>query len=443
MSQIATSPRRRRFRFSLAKLLAAITLVALLAAGWQLIFYRHPTYYLGLYEQAPSTRSGSIAVGPNRIEIEYLARNDRDGSIRYEDGFGAAVKVTSPNAKRLKDVGPWLDVVEIALAPGADLVDVIEFRAFNHETRELLFADDGYGWALKAPNVVQLYSVKKPIPRRLDLWFRAQSYQSPAQSYKLPAAVGDECKFPHGSVRLKDVQPGSWSSTGSKLLKCQDPDAPVVTAALEWDVSPSNEEYQIAAVAADGRRLHTEHFHYISFRSGVVSAEVVSFNLPTAELDHFVLQPFGGRHRFFFEDVEIPAISASPLSSPPVVVIDVNGQEIEREISDYAPIRVVVSTQRGKNFNGVSAGGNQAWVTRRAGGPIDAENTFSVIFQVFGQSARPHFRFLDTATKQWIPAAQLPQRSSSIASGGGATAGGVNYDKPLEQIEAIEVTLEP
>ena len=433
-----------RFRFSLARLLAAITLVAVLAAAWQAFFYRHPTYYLGLYEQAPSTRSGTIAVGPNRIEIEYLARNDRDGSIRYEDGLGESLpKAKLPNAQRLKDVAPWLDLVEIALSPG-DAVDVIEFRAFDHETRQLLFADDGYGWAIKSPNVVQLYGIKQPLPRKLDLWFRAQSYSLPVQQFKLPATVGAECKFPYGTVRVEDLQPGNWSSVGAKLLQCIDPDAPTTTAVLSWDVSPSmSENYQIAAVSADGRRSHTESFHYISFRSGVVSAEVVRFDMPIDEVDHFVLQPFGGRHRFFFEGVVLPAISPQPLAPPPVVVVDVNGQEIERRLAGFDPIQVVVFTRRGNSFDGVSGGGSQAWVKSRVGGPIDVDDSFSVAYQMFGFSGRPTFRFFSDTSNQPMSAAQLRERSTFSAGSSAAAAGGANYGVPLDELKSIEVTLKP
>lgn len=438
MSQIAPRiPRRFRFRFSLARLLAAITLVALLAAAWQMIFFRHPTYYLGLYEQAPSTRSGTIAVGPNRIDIEYLARNDRDGSIRYEDGLGESLpKAKSPHAQRFEDVGPWLDLVEIALAPGVDAVDVIEFRAFNHETRQLLFADDGYGWAIKSPNVVQLYGIKQPLPRKLDLWFRAQSYALPVQGFKLPATVGSECKFPDGTVRVEDLQPGNWSSAGAKLLQSVDPDAPTTTVVLSWDVSPSmSENYQIAAVSADGRCSHTELFHYISFRSGIVSAEVVRFDMPIDEVDHFVLQPFGGRHRFFFEGVVLPAISPQPLAAPPVAVIDVNGQEIERRLVDFEPIQVVVSTRRGNSFEGVSGGGSQAWVKSRAGGPIDVDDSFSVAYQVFGFSGRPTFRFFSATSKQPMSAAQLRERSTFSAGSSAAAAGGGKLRRPARRVE--------
>ncbi|WP_428304882.1 hypothetical protein [Lacipirellula sp.] len=436
---------RRRFRFSLAKLLAAITLVALLAATWQLVFYRHPTYFLGLYEKAPSTRNGSIAVGPNRIEIEYLARNERDGSIRYADGLGSTIKATSPNAQRLKDAGPWLDLVEIALAPG-DAVDVIEFRAFNHETREFLFAGDGYGWALKSPNVVQLYGFKKPLPPKLDLWFRTHSYALPVQEFKLPAAVGAECKFPYGTVRVEDLQPGNWSTVGAKLLRPLDPDAPTTTAVLSWDVSPApaSERYQITAVAADGRRGHTHLLNYISFRMGAsVFSETPRFNMPIDEVDHFILQPFGGLHRFFFEGVELPAISAKPLAAPPVVAVDVNGQEIERRLADFDPVEVVVSTRRGDSFEGASAGGSQAWLIPREGGPIDVDDSFSVTYEICGYSAQPRFRFFDATSNQPIPASQLPERSSTRASGAAEAAGGFSYGIPLDELKSIEMTLGP
>lgn len=443
MSQFDLPSPRRRFRFSLAKLLAAITVVAILAAAWRVFFVKHPTYYLAYYEKAPGVRNNSIVVGPNRIEIDYLARNDRDANVQHEDGFGASVTTTSPHAQRLRDVGPWLDMVEIALAPGAKFVDVIEFRPFNHETRELLFADDGYGWKVKSPNVIQLYGIKQPLPGVLDLWFRVQSYPSQAKVYRLPAVVGSECKFPRGTVMLDDLRAGRWSSTDCQLQQPTEVDAPTVTAVISWSLLPDGADYQITAVSSDGRRTHTDSIHYFSFRSGLRSKEVVNFNVPFAEIDHFEIQPFGGRHTFFFDGMTLPKISSTSFAPTPVVALEVDGQEVERGIPDFDPIRVMVATHHGDWSTGVNAGGGQAWLTPRAGGPLRPDESFTLSYQVFGHSALPSFRFFDVTTNRPLAAPELKIRGSSHADIPSAAAGDFKYDIPLDRIKSIEVQLAP
>src|SRR6478609_2938378 len=79
-------PSKRRYRYSLAMLLVAITAVAVLLTAWKIWSYEPPTYRIPLYEKADGTRRSWFDVGPNRVRLATIARNDRDGTLHVEDG---------------------------------------------------------------------------------------------------------------------------------------------------------------------------------------------------------------------------------------------------------------------------------------------------------------------------------------------------------------------
>src|SRR5438552_2750868 len=117
---ITTSAKRPRrwYRFSLATLLAALTLAGVILALWEIWSYESPTDRIALYEKAKGTRRDWFDVGPNRVRLAIIARNDRDGTLHVEDGQHQSIAASSvPDAATIAGAGPWLDVAEIRLAP--------------------------------------------------------------------------------------------------------------------------------------------------------------------------------------------------------------------------------------------------------------------------------------------------------------------------------------
>jgi hypothetical protein len=434
-----------RARFSLATMMLAITVCAAALAAWRLFIYEPPTHKIAAYEKAPGTRGNSIQVGPNRIGLRLVARNDRDGTILYDEQRSTSATLTTAQEKVLSAPAAWLDVVQIELDPGPELVDIIEVRIFDHEKRELLSqVDPAYGWRTIATNTVQLYGIGKRLPEKIDLWFRAHSYNAGDSVAKLAPAVGDRIKALGVDLTLRDIRAGSWSYHSDRgLLNQQGDGHRCATCVLAWDADPSSSDFQIAAVTKSGERVHPDSPHFLGFRSGVQSEEVIQFNAPLGELDHFEIRPFGGRERFFFEAVELPKTSSRSFVKPPTALVKVAGGETNAVLTEFAPLDVRIAVHRGKWATGTAASGLWASVTP-ADEVINQDKAFTVTYQGAGVgNLALKVRFLDAESKKVIQESKLPRGGTGAASGAAVSAGYIDYQTPLERIDAVEVTLGP
>ena len=110
-------PARRWYRFSMGTLLALVTLAAVVFGAWKIWSYVPPTDRIAAYEKAKGTRQSYFDVGPNRVRLATIARNDRDGTLRVEDGDRRAeAKRHVSDTTTIANAGSWLDVAEIRLA---------------------------------------------------------------------------------------------------------------------------------------------------------------------------------------------------------------------------------------------------------------------------------------------------------------------------------------
>ena len=126
-----------RKQFSIRVLLGLACLAAIGVAYWKAVVWEPPTNQFGLYERAQAYHGWTATIGPNQIRIVSIARNDRDGSVLVATpDDGVLEEVVVPNRQTLIDCAPWLDVVQIELRPGDDLVEIVELRVFDHRTRQ-------------------------------------------------------------------------------------------------------------------------------------------------------------------------------------------------------------------------------------------------------------------------------------------------------------------
>jgi hypothetical protein len=432
-----------RARFSLTTLLLLTTAVAGGMAIWRVFVYEPPTHKIPLYERAPATRGRSIEVGPNRVGFRVIARNDRDGSIHYDQQRTSSAKLRAADESLLAKPAKWLDVVQLELEPAGQL-DIIEVRIFDHENRELLpNLSDRYGWRQLGANAVQLYGLGKPLPAKLDVWFRAHSYFADDPVAELAPSVGAKCKLPGGNFTLRDIRAGSWSyRSGRGLLQLQGDQHQRVTAQLAWKAYPHAGPFQIAAVTKSGEKVHMNGApQYVPFRTGRREEERIDFNVPLDQIDYFELRRFGGQHVFFFEAVELPAVSTQPFAPPPKAVVDVSGQEMETVLTEFAPFEITVATHRGLWANGTAANGLWAYVMR-ADEVTEQEQAFTFTYDGEGLSAfAPTFRFVEIATKKPLTFPELKERGRGTAHGAAIDAGYLEFQTPLDRIGSIEVTI--
>ncbi len=436
-------------RFSLATLLLITTVCAILLWVGKWVTYEPITDRIPAYEKAPSTRGSSFDVGPNRVQMRLVTRNDRDGSLIHEDGRGTVLgNLTPQNAQTLGMAAPWLDVAQIELSPTPDRLDAIEARVFDHQTRMLLSeTDPAYGWRMAAPDVLQIYGLGKALPEKLDVWFRISSYSKNEGGIGTFAPTPQAaCMLPDGTrFNVNEIRAsleGGWSSAKGFLA------SPVTDEGEVWmDFTISHPEremppLQIVAVLKSGERVHSHGMDYIGRHAlATDQRQLVSFHADLSKVKHFEIRPFGGRERFFFEAVTLPTPSNKPFVAPPNARIQIAGSEIDKTIADFAPLDIRVSTHRGEWAGGSRIGSGQVTVTKSAH-VTNLDHSLTVVCNSRGVPVRPQLQFVPGKRS---PLATSRNRNLSGSQGGGPSGNFAAfywmYRTPLDQIETVDVSL--
>ena len=434
-----------RLRFTTRRLLLFVTCWCIALGVWRTYIYEPLTHKIPLYEKAYGTRRLSKRIGPNSIRIARVVRNRRDGALVVEDGYGTslpAAKVTHP--KHLAQAAPWLDVVQMELEPGPDLLDILEVRIFDHETRTLISQlHPRFGWQVIQPNLLQVYGLGKELPAKVDVWLRVQSYDATVQVTCLKPTKGASCTLPRGVLSLQDIRSGSWAYDSQKggyhLQLDNEKVRSEVSTVFSWREIRSGNDYQVVAVSKEGRRIHPD---LLVIPKWMMQPIPVRFRLPLEEIDHFELRPFRDRHRFFFEAVQLPLSTGKAFSKPPVATLKIYGQETKVGIPDFAPLSARFAAYRGNWTLGTSTHwmSSSPWVESRAGGAIAVEEEFTLVHHLRAiHSVSWQFRFQDSITGKMKTESEMSLRNSG-------TSGQVrykNFRKPLEAIQAVEITLQP
>jgi len=434
-----------RLRFSLMTLLLSITFCAVFLGTWQVLTYEPPTDRIPLYEKAPSTRGSWIDVGPNRVGIRLLARNDRDGSIHYENGRGVAVqRLVAKRQQDLVNAAPWLDVAEIEFTPTPDRLDIIEARIFDHKMRTLLSrVDPAFGWRIVEPDVIQVYGLGKKIPAQLDVWLRLQSYAPNSPVTILAPLPKSDCNVAGSTLTLDDIRDGRWSWSKDRLQIPLGEKGATVTAVFKFQGGKgTSERYQIAAVSKTGEKVHTDVPHYLDFSQPSYHRQFpIFFNISLQDLKHFEIRPFGGRHRFFFDSLTLPQVSASPFAQPPTAKVAVAGGEIESQVPAFQPLNVRISTYRGNCADG--SGSNFRRIIINRGTATNLNQEFTLVSAVDGVALPLQYRFLKRGTQSFVSGKALSPHVSLATGGPQFAAACKSYLTPLDQIESIELSMPP
>ncbi len=432
-------------RFTILTLLVLTGLSAAVAGYWKAFIDEPPTHKISAYERAMPWHSTTAQVGPNRVTIELIARNDRDGSISIEDGRGHNLSKRQPQRLlALTQAAAWLDVVQVELSPDMDALDILEIRVFDHARRQLLSEIDGlYGWRLLPGNILELYGLGRRLPDELDLWFRAHSYPKDDPVSLLSPTGGGAVALPGGSLVVSDIRPGTWDADSSVgFTKGHGQTKTDTSAIFEFRGNWQAGRYQIYAVTRERRKSHPSFPHFLDCSVGG-SWHAISFDLPMEDILHFELRPFGGRHRVLFEAVKLPKLTGGTFKSPPAATAQITGQEINETLPQFHPLEVRVSTHRGIVANGTYTNGMHAGVIQ-SDQVIDADTATTFQYHVLGVHDIPwQFLFQESASGQWLPETGLAGGRSGrgAASACGAHVGFLYFNTPLERIEAVELTI--
>ncbi|WP_147274262.1 hypothetical protein [Bremerella cremea] len=424
-------------RFSLRFLLIGTALIAAGLGIWRVFSYRHPAHQFLSYQKAPYTSGRQMKVGPNTIAIRSVARNRYDGKIHILTGDGLSQQV--PGVPQLKDCAKWLDVVQLEITPGPDLAELIQVRIFDHQTRSLLSElDPAYGWRVVEPNLIQIYGLGKEIPPKLDVWLRLNSHADDTV-YSLAPVVGANVKIPGGTITVEEVQDrfAGWSS-GKGFYPSQPDSGPDSAVILNWKGNWLEEtRYQFVTVSNVGEREYRDRFMRLNWDSNSVGP--IRSPFPLGEIDHFELRPFGGRHRFFFDGLEVPPATGRKFDPPPTAIIPVDGTQQQGFLTQFEPLRVRYRVEKGTNVHGSGVYNTLAWI-KQSGPHKNVDTEFTLLFTVHGIAELPlDIRLQDASSGQWLGKnAQTSGNYMSHGSNRKATA--QVFRMPLEDVKAIEVT---
>lgn len=424
-------------RFSLRFLLIGTALIAAGLGVWRVFSYRHPAHAFLSYEKAPSTSGRQMKVGPNTITLRSVARNRYDGTIHMLTGDGLSQLL--PGVQQLKDCAKWLDVVQLEITPGPDLAELIHVRIFDHETRTMLSQlDPAYGWRVVEPNLIQIYGLGKEIPPKLDVWLRLNSHVDDT-IYSLAPVVGASVKVPGGTITVDEVHDGfaGWSS--GKGFYPANPDGTSDSAVLlDWAGNWTEEtRYQFTVVSDEDERDYQGRFMRLNWNSNSVGP--IRSPFPLGEIDHFELRPFGGRHRFFFDGLEVPPATGRKFDPPPTVTIPINGTHRQGFLPQFDPLRVRYRVEKGTNVHGSAVYDTLAWI-KQSGPHKNVDTEFTLLFTVHGIAELPlDIRLQDASSGQWL-GKNLQTSGNYMSHGANRKASAQVFRMPLEDVKAIEVT---
>jgi len=172
--------------------------------------------------------------------------------------------------------------------------------------------------------------------------------------------------------------------------------------------------------------------------------EPIDFRIALEEIDHFELRPSGVWHKFFFEAVQLPRSTGKAFTKPPVATLKIKGQEVSVDIPEFAPLNAQLAIYQGDWANGAGGSNTWTWVEQRLGGAVAIGEAFTVVYHMRGLGRVPwQFEFQDSTTGKPLTKSEMSPYGSSRCFGSSSQAGFKLFKKPLEQIESVEITLQP
>ncbi|WP_435016891.1 hypothetical protein TA3x_004472 [Tundrisphaera sp. TA3] len=348
--------KRPRITIALVMILVAASAgVFSIAQRWMRTAIRPPRTAIGdvqYYNNAIPSDDLKIRIGPNTFAIDSVSRNDRDGSIRVEDGRGWwKIPRSTPETAAMKSSAPWLDVATIRLAGDPDRIEVVELRVFDYATRTLIGKDmdHNHGSRLVSPGVYQIYQVGALLPAEVDVCLRASSHPPGEKISRLAPKVGATAPYETGTLTVAELRGGhpDWTEVEAS----PDPLHPAIawgedprprthksTFVIDWAGSPGVSPAQVVAVAREGRRAYWQRPGSFDFLDSHRMVIPIDFDLD--EIDHLEIRPYRLARSFYFEGVRLPKASTRPFADPPAVTVKLDGRPTKQRLAAFDPILV-------------------------------------------------------------------------------------------------------
>ena len=127
--------------------------------------------------------------------------------------------------------------------------------------------------------------------------------------------------------------------------------------------------------------------------------EPIYFDIELRDLDHFELRSFGGRHRFFFEDVR----TAQDFQAPFYFATNRKNQNRRRSsrtnVAAFAPLEMKMATFPGAEFGGIAMNEQQTTLMRPGFAQGDPKKESTVAYWTQGLTPQLlQLQYLDAKT---------------------------------------------
>lgn len=321
---------------------------AVTAAGlglWKAVSYRHPAHAYPLYEEADFTSGHRISVGPNVVSVRSVARNRYDGSIDILRSPGLNTSI--PHADVLKQCCTWLDVVQIELEPGPELLAIADVKVFHHDTRTPLQENEGLDCRLFSPNVIHVYGLGKEVPEQFDLWIQGRSYPSDEVVILTPEK-GSKADIAGGTIEIVDLAkdfPG-WNEDVEFLVEGRKYTTDQCAITLDWQGDwPGDDWREVNVVTKDGVTRFS--YNNFSFRFPAYQHRPLRFHIPWDEIDHFEIRPETKDRAFFFDGLMTLPLNGRKFDVPPSVTRTVDQLLAGTKLTEYAPLDIKARIYQG------------------------------------------------------------------------------------------------
>ncbi len=240
----------------------------------------------GLYEKGPGSKDLKIQVGPNVLGIRTVTRSASLSGA--EDGKGNSVTIEGIDP--MTQIPDWIDMAEIDLDVDPELLDVMEVRVFDHETKELIQSKGlrmGVGWEFDAKHSrARVWSLGAHLPDKIDLWLRANSYEEDEEIHALRPEDGATLSAGGMNITIDEIRQGRWNWSSPNFTNCTEVDGWISMHLTMKQNSALMSNQQMCAVSVDGRRATTDDFHFLATFGGS-NMHIIYFPIDMSELSHF------------------------------------------------------------------------------------------------------------------------------------------------------------